>query len=245
MVSLPIINIIIITVIPKNSIARICSLAYTHAPPPPCINHDERNHVINEKRESEAASSKESLEQCGKFLARPNGMGNLGRHLRRLSSPRIRFLRKSRQSKPDPTRLFHNLLVARTWRRRPNARAFRARTVEGRKCVPVEFVRRRHKDRGTRACMGRVWGEGEGEGEAGKWYFLGRSFDPPRQGGKNDRGGISDSSSRGRLEILGARRKSTRMRRQTREQLADYRYRWWINGCFSSAGSFSRWLIGN
>lgn len=164
MVSLPIINIIIITVISKNSIARISSLAYTHAPPPPCINHDERNHVINEKRESEAASSKESLEQCGKFLARPNGMGNLGRHLRRLSSPRIRFLRKSRQSKPDPTRLFHNLLVARTWRRRPNARAFRARTVEGRKCVPVEFVRRRHKDRGTRACMGRVWGEGEGEG---------------------------------------------------------------------------------
>lgn len=40
-------------------------------------------------------------------------MGNLGRYLRRLSSPRIRFLRKSRQSKPDPTRLFHNLLVAK------------------------------------------------------------------------------------------------------------------------------------
>lgn len=159
-------------------------------------------------------------------------MGNLGRYLRRLSSPRIRFLRKSRQSKPDPTRLFHNLLVAKlgggplerfAFERRKEGNAFRLNS----------FVRTSQTQRPRNA--GWVWGEEEEE-EGGKWYFSRRSFDPPRHGGKNDRGRISDSSSiGGRLEMLGARRKSTRMRRQTREQLADYRYRWWINGCFSSA----------
>lgn len=85
-------------------------------PPCRCINHDERNHVIiNEKSEGETqlTSSRNPSNNAENFLPDQMGMGKLGRYLRRLSSPRIRFLRKSRQSKPDPTRLFHNLLVAK------------------------------------------------------------------------------------------------------------------------------------
>lgn len=120
-------------------------------------------------------------------------MGNLGRYLRRLSSPRIRFLRKSRQSKPDPTRLFHNLLVAKLGGG-PLERFALERRKEGNAFRLNSFVRTSQTQRPRNA--GWVWGEEEEE-EGGKWYFSRRSFDPPRHGGKNDRGRISDSSSIG------------------------------------------------
>lgn len=107
-------------------------------------------------------SSRNLSNNAENFLPDQMGMGKLGRYLRRLSSPRIRFLRKSRQSKPDPTRLFHNLLVAKLGGGPlRSARALRAEGKEMRSGWIRSFVRRRHKDRG--ACTGRVRGEEGGK----------------------------------------------------------------------------------